>query len=333
MKTIIYSQSHDLTIPAQIIQNGGIVACPTETVYGLCANALNETAVSNIFKAKGRPSDNPLIVHIASIDMLDQLVKDISPMAQALIDKFWPGPLTLIFNSTNVVPAIVRAGLATVAIRFPSHPIMQILIKQANVPIAAPSANVSGKPSPTNARRVIEDMDTKIDAIIDGGSCEFGVESTVVDTTRELPIILRPGVITAQMITEVVGNIKTDSFDKTPISPGMKYTHYSPNAKVIIVTGDNAIKTISNLVKANPTAGVLLPQEYKEQFINIPYISLGSENDLAQIASVLFEKLREVDDLGLESVYTIYLPQVDIGEAIMNRLIKACGNNIIFAGG
>ena len=247
MKTIIIKDLDHFNEATQIIRAGGLVAAPTETVYGLCANALNETAVANIFKAKGRPNDNPLIVHIADLNMLYELVTEVSPTAKILMDNFWPGPLTLIFKAKSIIPDAVTAGLDTVAIRFPSHPLIQKLIKDSGLPIAAPSANTSGKPSPTNAQRVIEDMDGKIDCIIDGASSEYGVESTIVDTTSEIPTVLRPGGITYEMLESVLGKIAIDPAithklkeGEQPKAPGMKYTHYSPNADVYIVRNSSA---------------------------------------------------------------------------------------------
>ncbi len=337
MKTLIFSENNSLDLATKILQQGGLVSSPTETVYGLCANALDEKAIQRIFKAKGRPSDNPLIIHIASLAMLTQLVNEISDDAQMLIDAFWPGPLTLIFKATNIVPKIVTGGLDTVAIRFPSHPIMQQLILKSNLPLAAPSSNTSGKPSPTNAQRVIDDLNGKIDVIIDGGECKFGLESTVIDTTGITPTILRPGAITTDMILQVIEHVNIDPYllneESIPKSPGMKYTHYSPNANVTIVKGDNNLHVIKTLIKNNQkdgiAVGVLVTEEFLSDFKDVPAINLGSIANLDGIASNLFENLRQLDDLNLEQVYTTFLPQEGIGNAIMNRLLKACGNEII----
>ncbi|OOO00068.1 MAG: threonylcarbamoyl-AMP synthase [Epulopiscium sp. Nele67-Bin004] len=339
MHTLIISKIDELPKAVQILQDGGLVATPSETVYGLCANALDSYAVKNIFLAKGRPADNPLIIHIATIDMLYKLVNHVSPTAQKLIDKFWPGPLTLIFKSKDVVPDITRGGLDTVAIRFTANQTMQQLILESGLPLAAPSANTSGKPSPTNAARVLADLGGKIDAIIDGGECAIGLESTVIDTTKDIPIILRPGIITEDMIRDVVDNIQIDNSiidqHSSPMSPGLKYTHYAPKTTVSIIKGQNShiIKTILELIETdirdNISVGVLLPEELLGNFTHVPSISLGSIDNLTQIANGLFENLRKLDDLKLEKAYTMYFVDTGVGYAIMNRLIKASGHRII----
>ena len=229
---------------AEVLRSGGLVAFPTETVYGLGANALDEEAVKSIYRAKGRPSDNPLIVHIADTAAVKDLTDSIPGTAQALMDAFWPGPLTLVMPRSSLVPDIVTAGLDTVAVRMPSHPIASALIKKAGVPVAAPSANSSGRPSPTLARHVIEDMMGKIDVIIDGGNAEVGVESTVLDITVDPPVILRPGGVTLEQLRHVLGNVISDQtpgisdMAGTPKSPGMKYRHYSPKATMLLIQGD-----------------------------------------------------------------------------------------------
>ncbi|MGL5677221.1 MAG: L-threonylcarbamoyladenylate synthase [Cellulosilyticaceae bacterium] len=341
MNTLMITDTTQLTTAAHIIQDGGLVATPTETVYGLCANALNEAAVADIFKAKGRPNDNPLIIHISSLEMLTPLITHIPPSAKVLMEHFWPGPLTLIFEASSLVPLSVRAGLPSVAIRFPSHPIMQQLITESGLPIAAPSANTSGKPSPTNAFRVKEDLYGKIDAIIDGGSSEVGLESTVVDVTGEVPTILRPGGITKEMLEQVLGNVIIDpalaSKDPTlvPKSPGMKYTHYSPNAEVIIVKGSekDVINEINLRIQAHllegKRVGVLATDETKDAFGDTFVLSLGSIYQLDGIATHLFESLRTFDDYKVDIVYSLAFPENGIGGAIMNRLEKSAGFNII----
>lgn len=344
MKTIIISDLHDLNKAADILRDGGLVAAPTETVYGLCANALNPNAVSRIFEAKGRPSDNPLIVHIADYEMLAPLVLDIPPKAKLLMDAFWPGPLTLVFKASSIVPKAVTGGLDTVAVRFPSHPIMQKLISLSALPLAAPSANTSGKPSPTNAKRVIEDLEGKIEAVIDGGSSEFGVESTVLDITSEVPTILRPGGITYEMLKGVLNEVAVDpaiyhslSEDLLPKAPGMKYTHYSPNADVFIVKGeiDNAVRKINSLVRAvkeqGKTVGVLATDETLNFFEGDLVLSAGTITDLKTIAAHLFEELRKFDDEHIDIVYSLAFPKEGIGEAVMNRLEKSAAHNIINA--
>lgn len=341
MNTLIISDTSKLNQAASIIKKGGLVAVPTETVYGLAANALDGNAVSSIFKAKKRPNDNPLIVHIASLDMLYPLVKSIPPKATSLIKAFWPGPLTLIFEASDIIPDEVRAGLSTVAIRFPSHPVMCDLIKQSGVPLAAPSANTSGKPSPTNAARVIDDLSGKVDVIIDGGDCSVGLESSVVDTTRDIPTILRPGGITEDMLNEVIGEINIDpalihhDTNIKPISPGMKYTHYSPDAAVIIVKGelDQVVAEINAKIEeakiANKDVGVLATDETFALFDCKKVLSVGSISNLSEIASNLFEVLRKFDDSHTDIVYSLAFPEIGIGKAIMNRLEKSAGYNII----
>ncbi|MGL4345357.1 MAG: L-threonylcarbamoyladenylate synthase, partial [Cellulosilyticaceae bacterium] len=263
------------------------------------------------------------------------------PNAKLLMDAFWPGPLTLIFDATDQVPAVVRGGLPTVAVRFPSHPIMQSLIELAGVPVAAPSANLSGKPSPTNAQRVIEDLSGKVDAIIDGGTSDVGLESTVVDVTSTIPTILRPGGITHAMLESVVGTVHIDpallspSENLKPKSPGMKYTHYSPNAEVIIVKGalDAVVSEINSRVmdceKEHLSVGVLATDETMHLFNCKNVLSVGTISNLSTVATNLFEALRKFDDYKMDRVYSLAFPEEGIGEAIMNRLEKSAGYNII----
>ena len=342
MNTIIISDKDDLQDAAKILKKGGLVASPTETVYGLCANALDETAVRNIYKAKGRPSDNPLIVHIADLDMLKPLVQEISPIAQKLMDAFWPGPMTLIFKATDLVPKVLTGGLDTVAIRFPSHPTINTLIKTSDLPLAAPSANTSGKPSPTNFTRVYEDLNGKIDCIIQGDQSEYGVESTVIDTTSDIATILRPGGITFEMLEEVLGEVMMDPAlghklkeGEVPKAPGMKYTHYSPNADVIIVKGEphKVAQTINERVKEEKilgkTVGVLATDETVSLFTADKVISVGTESNPLTIASNLFEVLRSFDDAHIDVVYSLAFKEIGIGKAIMNRLEKSAGYHII----
>lgn len=342
MNTIIISDKDDLQNAAEILKRGGLVASPTETVYGLCANALDETAVKNIYKAKGRPSDNPLIVHIADLDMLKPLVQEVSPIAQKLMDAFWPGPMTLIFKATDLVPKVLTGGLDTVAIRFPSHPTINNLIKTSGLPLAAPSANTSGKPSPTNFTRVYEDLNGKIDCIIEGDQSEYGVESTVIDTTSEIATILRPGGITFEMLEEVLGQVMMDPAlghklkeGEVPRAPGMKYTHYSPNADVVIVKGEShqVVQAINKLVKEQKllgkTVGVLATDETVSLFTADKVISVGTESNPLTIASNLFEVLRSFDDAHIDMVYSLAFKEIGIGKAIMNRLEKSAGYHII----
>lgn len=347
MKTKFISNkpNQDLSFATAVLQQGGLVAMPTETVYGLAANALDPSAVSKIFKAKGRPSDNPLIIHIGSREQLPALVKEVSSVAKKLMDAFWPGPLTLVFFASSIVPDIVSAGLSTVAIRFPSHPIAQELINSSGLVLAAPSANTSGKPSPTTAQRVLEDLDGKVEVIIDGGRVDVGLESTVLDVTGEIPTILRPGKITKKMLEEVVGKIAVDpalenlsDMSFIPKAPGMKYTHYSPNAHVYIVEGQekDVIRTIEELTskaqKDNNKIGIMATDETISSYSKGDMIvSLGSKLNLETIAYSLFEALRAFDDAEVDIVYTESFSNDGIGDAIMNRLIKAASHNIISA--
>ena len=320
----------------EIIRQGGLVAFPTETVYGLGASALDESAAAKIYAAKGRPSDNPLIVHVCSKEQIGEVAENISSDAQMLIDAFMPGPLTLIVNKKDCISDGVTAGLKTVAVRFPLHEAAQALIRAAGVPIAAPSANISGKPSPTTARDVMEDMDGRIDAVIDGGDCAVGVESTIVDTTRGECTILRPGGITFDMIKEVVPGIKLDknilsslAEDEKPISPGMKYKHYAPNAEVTVIEGEEtAVQAkIRELIAANrdKKCGVLLM--YNAVYDDAVMINGGREN--AEYAHNLFSALREFDRLGMDLVFAEFSENDGCGLAVKNRLYKSAAHRVI----
>lgn len=342
METIIISDTNDLQQAAEILRQGGLVASPTETVYGLCANALDEDAVKNIYKAKGRPSDNPLIVHIADLSMLQPLVTEVSPIAKTLMERFWPGPMTLVFKASSIIPKVVTGGLDTVAVRFPSDPTITNLIRTSGLPLAAPSANTSGKPSPTNFSRVYEDLNGKIDCIIQGGDSQFGVESTVIDTTGEIATILRPGGITFEMLEEALGKVMMDPAlghklkeGEVPKAPGMKYTHYAPNAKVILVRGeqDKVIEKINELVKTQQAlgqkVGVMATDETLSYFKADTVYSVGTENDPRTIAAQLFEVLRKYDDAKMDIVYSLAFKTTGIGQAIMNRLEKSAGYHFI----
>ena len=319
-----------------IIRENGLVAFPTETVYGLGASAYNESAAEKIYAAKGRPSDNPLIVHVCSKEQIGEIARDISTDAQRLIDAFMPGPLTLILNKRECISDGVTAGLKTVAVRYPSHEAAVSLIKSAGVPIAAPSANISGKPSPTTARDVMEDMNGRIDAVIDGGECAVGVESTIVDTTRGGCTILRPGGVTVDMLKAVVPDIKLDKNilsslkdDEKPISPGMKYKHYAPNAEVIVVEGcEAAVQTkIKELIAENKDrkCGVLFM--YNAVYDDAVMISGGGTN--SEYAHNLFSALREFDRLGIDMVFAEFNENDDCGLAVKNRLYKAAAHRVI----
>ncbi len=327
---------------AEVLRSGGLVAFPTETVYGLGANALNEEAVRNIFKAKGRPSDNPLIVHIADKRDVDKLVTCVPECAHILMQKFWPGPITLIMEKSVLVPLSVTAGLNTVGIRMPSNAVAHELIKESGVPVAAPSANTSGRPSPTNAAHVIEDLFGKVDVIIDAGSCSVGVESTVLDITSSPPVILRPGGITPEQLEEVLGQVNLDPAilnevkrDFVPKAPGMKYKHYSPKGQVIIVEGalDAVVSKINELIAKYSSkgvrVGVMATDQTSSGYHGAEVISLGDRNNASEIAANLFKVLREFDEKDMEIILAESVSSSGIGLAIMNRLNKAAGYNII----
>lgn len=337
MNTLLLSScDEDIEKAAEIIKNGGLVAMPTETVYGLGADAFNEAAVKEIFVAKGRAQDNPLIVHISRLDELKPLVKDIPHSALRLALKFWPGPLTLILEKSDLIPNSVTCGMDTVAVRMPAHPIAKRLIAKSGCPIAAPSANISGGVSPVSAEHCIKDLNGRIDAVIDGGKCKVGLESTIVLTTSDRPRLLRPGLITKEQIESCL-NCKIDVDDailnplkdgEKPLSPGMKYKHYSPDAKVIII--DAMPNVYQCYVNQHKDTGVyaLCFKEDKEK-LRVPYICYGDENDDATQAAGLFDAMRKLDELGAKTVYA-RMPKPDgVGLAVLNRLLRAAGFEVI----
>jgi Sua5/YciO/YrdC/YwlC family protein len=320
---------------AQIIKNGGIVAIPTETVYGLAANALDGYAVSKIFIAKGRPQDNPLIVHVAEKNDIFKLISVLPSKAEILINKFWPGPLTVILPKSDLLPDEVTAGLDSVAVRMPNNNFARQIIKLAGVPLAAPSANRSGSPSPTCAKHVIHDMDGKIDAIVDGGPCSIGVESTVMSFLGEIPVLLRPGSISAEEITATIGKLEIDKavFSNLgekikPASPGMKYKHYSPKAEVILVKGDR--EEYVNFVNCHTGDGIYsLCFDEDIELINKNAFSYGKTLDFSMQAKNIFSCLRKLDDLNAKTIYARAPKQTGVGLAVYNRLIRAAGFKII----
>lgn len=334
-------ETDKLEYAAEVLRNGGLVAFPTETVYGLGANALDKTAVAKIFEAKGRPSDNPLIVHIADNSDLDMLSKNIPEITGSLVEEFWPGPLTLVMPKAPAIPRIVTAGLDSVAVRMPSHPIARALISKAGVPIAAPSANSSGRPSPTCAGHVIEDLDGKIDVIIDGGSVEVGLESTVLDITSPVPAILRPGGVTYEQLASLLGKVdvcpslKPGSADCAPKSPGMKYRHYAPKARVIVFEGspDKVAEEINRRTALNRENGIssaiLATDETVSLYRGAEVVSMGSRKDPGTIASRLFHVLRDFDGKDVQMILAEAIEDRGIGFAVMNRLLKAAGNNVV----
>ena len=332
METKILSTSkQDIALAGKLIREGGLVAFPTETVYGLGANALDDKAVKSIYKAKGRPSDNPLIVHVAKKEDIPQLVEEIPEKAQRLIDAFFPAPLTIILKKSKLIGNTVSGGLNTVAFRMPKNETARAIIEAAGVPVAAPSANTSGLPSPTKASHVISDMMGKIDAIVDGGDCEFGVESTVITLAGETPVILRPGAVTKEMIQSVIGKTELSKAvlseigkDEKAASPGMKYKHYSPKAKIILVDSDK--ETYEKFVNSKKNAFALC---FEEDNIKIPKVTFGKENDDLSQAKLLFDKLRELDELGAKKVYARIPNKNGVGTAVFNRLIRAAAFNVI----
>lgn len=326
----------------QIIKKGGLVAFPTETVYGLGGDALNKESSKKIYAAKGRPSDNPLIVHICCMEDLKSIVKSIPREAEALAEAFWPGPLTMIFEKSDKVPLETTGGLPTVAVRMPRDPIALEFIRRSGGYIAAPSANISGKPSPTMAKYVMEDMAGRIEAVIDGGEAVIGLESTIVDLTGEAPMILRPGYITREMLLQVLEQVEEDQTMMNvaegvkPKAPGMKYRHYAPKGQLTIIAGssENVVKKINELTLAamaqGKKTGVIATTEnvafYKADVIK----NAGDRSDEATIAKELYRILREFDDEDVEVIYSESFEKSGIGQAIMNRLLKAAGHHIEF---
>lgn len=328
---------------ATILRQGGTVAFPTETVYGLGANGLVPDAIKKIFEAKGRPSDNPLILHIAKAADLPSLVKSVPPSAQAVMNAFWPGPLTLIFEKSQLVPREITGGLNTVAIRMPQHPIANRLIELAAVPIAAPSANLSGKPSPTNPQHVIKDLMGKVDAIVSGGSSQVGLESTVLDMTVVPPMILRPGGITRAMLKTVLSEVAEDPTltpgtepQMIPKAPGMKYTHYAPEATVILIRGaiNETINKINVLAQQHREAGLrvgIICTDETRYGYDQDYVikSIGSRKQIETIAANLFRVLREFDETDVEIILAEAVEADGLGTAVMNRLLKASAYQMI----
>lgn len=326
---------------AQIIKNGGLVVFPTETVYGLGADALNSKAVEKIFKAKGRPQDNPLIIHVASKN-IESYVKEIPEVANKLIEKFWPGPLTIILKKKDIVPNVTSANLNSIGVRMPDNEIARKLIELSNTTIAAPSANISGRPSPTDLQRCIEDLDSKVDCILGGPQSDVGVESTIVDCTVEPALVLRPGGITLEMLKEIDSRIEIDkaimqkpSENLKPKAPGMKYRHYAPKAKVTIISGERkkTIEKVKDMVNYNIEKGkkvcILTVEENEKEYTEGIKIVLGSISNLSTVAKNLFEALRKCDDLGADLILAEGYEQKGVGVAIMNRLNKAAGFDII----
>ncbi len=342
METIIsYIDENNIDIEelkkhAKLLKEGKTVIFPTETVYGLGANALDEKAVSKIYEAKGRPSDNPLIVHINNITKVYDLAENISDKAKLVMEKFWPGPLTVILKKKSIVPNKTTGGLESVAIRVPSNKIALKLLELCDTPISAPSANISGRPSPTKGSHVIEEMNKRVNGIVVGGKSDFGLESTVIDFTGKVPIILRPGVISKEDLEKVIGKIEIDKSllikkdTVKPKSPGMKYTHYSPSADVFIVSGNNIFENVNNLIKENQKrnlkSGVICKSENKNLYTG-EVIELGDTP--LDIGSNLFDALIEMDKRNVDIIYAEEFGYEGVYQAIMNRLLKASGYKVL----
>ena len=316
---------------AEILKNGGVVAIPTETVYGLAANAYDENAIKAVFKAKGRPQDNPLIVHISDMEMLNEVAVDIPKTAFLCAEKFWPGPLTMVLKRSDKISDCVSAGLSTVAVRMPSEQTAHKIIEKSRLPLAAPSANVSGKPSPTTYTHVINDLDGKIDAVVMGAECTVGVESTVITLAGEHPVLLRPGAVTMEQLKEILPDITVDNAvlsELTPgqkaASPGMKYKHYAPQTETFLVEGEN----YADFVNEKQNALAVCFAEESEQ-IKIPKIVYGERKNPETFANKLFGVLREVDKTGVKTVFVHAPEKSGVGLAVYNRLIRAAAFKVI----
>lgn len=330
-----------IRVAGALLFAGQLVAFPTETVYGLGADALMVEGAKNIYAAKGRPSDNPLIVHIADFDDLGKIVKEIPKEAKLLAEAFWPGPLTMIFQKSDIVPYETTGGMDTVAVRMPNHPVALALIRAAGGYLAAPSANTSGRPSPTLAEHVYEDLNGKIPLILDGGPVGIGLESTILDLSTDVPTILRPGYITRDMLEEVIGAVEVDpgliaaDSDQRPKAPGMKYKHYAPKAQMTLVRGqtNTVVDKINALVKTcvseGKKVGVIGSDETISQYEGAIVKSIGSRQDEDAIARHLYGILREFDELQADVIFSECFETPRIGQAIMNRLLKAAGHQII----
>lgn len=335
-------KDEELLEAARILREGGLVAFPTETVYGLGGNALDEHASEKIYAAKGRPSDNPLIAHISCMEELPALVREIPEAGRRLAEAYWPGPLTMIFRKKDEVPYETTGGLETVAVRMPSDPVASRLIRLAGVPVAAPSANTSGRPSPTRAEHVIEDLNGKIDMIIDGGQVGIGVESTIVDVSGETPVLLRPGAVTMEMLEAVLGRVDIDpaitgpvSADIKPKAPGMKYRHYAPKAEMVLVEGEmeQVVRYINQETKKaqkeGKTVGIICTEESRNLYPEGILEVIGSREHEETVAHNLFAVLREFDNRKVDCIFSESFSRDQLGQAIMNRLCKAAGYHIV----
>ncbi|MCI9170612.1 MAG: threonylcarbamoyl-AMP synthase [Lawsonibacter sp.] len=337
MKTQLLTPK-DTSRAARILRSGGLVGIPTETVYGLGANGLDPLAVRSIFQAKGRPQDNPLILHIPDPSWLELYCRDIPEAAWRLARRFWPGPLTMVLRRDPAVPDEVTAGLNTVGMRCPAHELCRAVIEAAGVPIAAPSGNTSGKPSPTSVADMLEDMNGKIDAILDGGSCQVGVESTIIDMTAATPRLLRPGGVPLEELRAVLGEVELDPAilrpmeeGEKPLAPGMKYRHYAPKAPVIVVKGSPARSAAYILEHLSPTYwdGVICFDEFADWYPSHPVERLGGALDHWENARRLFHALRAMDEAGVKRIWAQSPDTAGMGLAVVNRLDKAAGFHIV----
>ena len=349
METIIRQITDDLeknnniiAEAAKILSQGGLVAFPTETVYGLGGDAFDPTAAAGIYAAKGRPSDNPLIVHISKVEDLEKLSDEVPLSAYKLAKEFWPGPLTMIIKKNDKVPKTITGGLETVAVRLPANPIARAIIEASGTFVAAPSANLSGRPSPTTGKHVIEDLTGRVDMIVDGGAIEIGLESTIVDLTEDVPMILRPGYVTLEQLKEILGEVTMDKGlmatlkdNVAPKAPGMKYRHYAPKAELTIVKGeeDKVLGKMEELLKEGMEkglkVGIMTTESHKDRFNVGEVISLGGTGNGEEIAAHLFAALRHFDELKVDVIYSEAFSEEGIGQAVMNRLNKAAGHRTI----
>ena len=328
----------DIEAAAAILRAGGLVGIPTETVYGLGANGLDPAAVRRIFEAKGRPQDNPLILHIPDPSWLERYCRDVPAAARRLAEQFWPGPLTMILPRRTLVPDEVTCGLETVGVRCPDHPVTLAIIRAAGVPVAAPSGNRSGRPSPTCARHMLEDMEGRIQAVVDGGPCGVGVESTIVDLTLPVPRLLRPGGLPLEALEAVLGHVDVDRAVTAPLSPGekprapgMKYRHYAPQAPVTVVTGDGAATAAYIRRQAGANTGVICFGEYRDRFPGCTVRSIGPAGDRGEQARRVFDALRSFDGTPVTAIFAQCPGEEGLGLAVANRLKKAAGFQIVAA--
>ena len=324
-----------------ILKNGGLVAIPTETVYGLGGDGLNKASSQKIYEAKGRPSDNPLIIHVADMESVERIVREITPEARKVAEAFWPGPLTMIFPKADIVPYETTGGLDTVAVRMPSHKVARRVIRYGGGFIAAPSANTSGKPSPTLAKYVLEDMDGRIDMVIDGGEGDIGLESTILDMTVSPPQILRPGYVTQEMLAQVLGEVDVDrtilrnDTGERPKAPGMKYRHYAPKGELTIISGTReAVAAYINenarqAMAVGKSVGIIGSDEMIASYVGDSVKSVGSRSDELSIGKSLYRILREFDEENIDVIYSESFGREGMGQAIMNRLLKAAGHQVI----